>query len=71
MEIVGPGMYIAPGRYGQVMDRMMERARKEVEEKGKKSGDQEERRQENLQQDQTDGQSSLRGGKETYESQVA
>ena len=32
MMIVGPGLFMAPGKYGQVMGKMMQRARKEVEE---------------------------------------
>ena len=62
LGVVGPGMYIAPGRYGQVMDKMMERTRKEVtDEVNRPSGDREERRKGNLQHDQTERRSSQRG----------
>ena len=67
MELIGPGLYIAPARYSQVRSTMMGRARGQVADEvvtevHHPSGYAEGMRQGNPQKDQMEGDSRQRGG---------
>ena len=75
MELVGPGLYMAPVRYKQVMNTTTERARGQVAaevvtEFRHPIGYAEGTRQGNPQKDQMEGNSRQRGKWATYESQL-
>lgn len=75
MGFIGPGLYISPGRYKQVMDTILGRARRQVAaevvtEPHQPTGYAEGMSQENPQQDQMEGNSRQRGARTTYETHV-